>query len=72
MTTTIIVAVVLMWVLFSAALGVFLCMNSSRLSQVEELPRDQRPRKPAYLRARRGESSASIPAGSSVVKLRGQ
>ena len=72
MTTTLIIAVVLVWVLFSAALVVFLCMNSSRLSQSEELPRDRRPRKPAYRRARHSESAASIRAGSSVVKPGGQ
>ena len=72
MTTTIIIAVVSIWVLFSAALVVFLCMNSSRLSQAEELPRDRRPRQPAYRRARHGESAASIPASSSVVKPGGQ
>jgi len=74
MTTTIIIAVVSIWVLFSAALVVFLCMNSSRLSQAEELPRDRRPRQPAsaYRRARHGESAASISAGASVVKPGGQ
>jgi len=72
MTTTLIVAVVLAGMLFSAALVVFLCMNSSRLSQAEELPRDRRPRKSAYRRARQGKSAPSIPAGSSVVKPGGQ
>jgi hypothetical protein len=71
MTTTIIVAVVLGWVLFSGALVVFLCMNSSRLSEAEELPRDRRLRKPAYRRARQSESAGSLPAGSSVAKSGG-
>jgi len=72
MTTPLIIAVVAAWVLFSAALVVFLCMNSSRLSQAEELPRDRRPRKSAYRRTRHSESAVSIPAGSSVVKPGGQ
>lgn len=63
MTTTIIVAVVLGWVLFSAALVVFLCMNSSRLSEAEELPRSQRPRKPAYRRASIAKAPLRSPLG---------
>lgn len=73
MTTTIVIAVVSVWVLFSAALVVFLCMNASRLSQAEELPHDRRPRRSANRRARQSESpSASIPAGSGVAGTGGQ
>jgi hypothetical protein len=73
MTTTIIIAVVSIWVLFSAALVVFICMNSSRLSQAEELPRDHHLRRSSSRKARLVEGSAtSIPAGTSIVRSGGQ
>jgi hypothetical protein len=68
MTTTIIVAVILIWVFFSAALVLFLCMNASRLSQVEELPRDHRPRRSGYRKAKHGETASSVLAGSGIVR----
>ena len=72
-TTAVIIAVATMWVLFSAALVVFICMNSSRLSQAEELPRDHRPRKSAHRRTRKMESpAAAIAAGTSILGTGGQ
>lgn len=72
-TTMVILAIATAWVLFSAVLVVFICMNSSRLSQAEELPRDQRPRRSAHRRGRQVESSAAtLPTGSTVLGSGGQ
>ena len=73
MTTMVILAVALTWVLFSAAVVVFICINSSRLSQAEELPHDHHSRKSPHRRNRKLETpAAAIPAGSSVVRTGGQ
>jgi hypothetical protein len=73
MTTAIIFAVASMWVLFSALIVVVLCMNSSRLSQAEELPRDRRHRRFGHRREVPAEAaSAALPKGSGVAHPGGQ
>ena len=60
----VILAIVVAWVVFSALLVTAVCMNSSRLSQLEEMPKPRRARSTSRARKPAPQiQRAPLPAG---------